>query len=90
MNLYRDHWFWRDKSGHEVDLLWQHDEGLNLVEIKATTTISQDLLKGLYYLENIMPGGVKSKTLVYSGIENQERTTAAIRSWLWPDLSATS
>ncbi len=80
-NLLRDFWFWRDAAGHEVDLLWQDDERLNLVEIKATQTIMSDLFKGMAYFENLAPQLVKSKTLVYAGMENQQRSSENVVSW---------
>ncbi len=80
-NLLRDFWFWRDSAGHEVDLLWQDDESLNLVEIKATQTIMSDLFKGMSYFENLAPQLVKSKTLVYAGLENQQRSNENVVSW---------
>lgn len=80
-NLLRDFWFWRDSAGHEVDLLWQDDERLNLVEIKATQTIMSDLFKGMSYFENLAPQLVKSKTLVYAGLENQQRSNENVVSW---------
>ena len=80
-NLLHDFWFWRDAAGHEVDLLWQNDERLNLVEIKATQTIMSDLFKGMAYFENLAPQLVKSKTLVYAGMENQQRSSEKVVSW---------
>ena len=80
-NLLRDFWFWRDAAGHEVDLLWQDDERLNLVEIKATQTIMSDLFKGMAYFENLAPQLVKSKSLVYAGMENQQRSNENVVSW---------
>ena len=80
-NLLRDFWFWRDAAGHEVDLLWQDDERLNLVEIKATQTIMSDLFKGMTYFENLAPQLVKTKTLVYAGMENQQRSNENVVSW---------
>ena len=84
-NLLRDFWFWRDAAGHEVDLLWQDDERLNLVEIKATKTIMSDLFKGVAYFENLAPQLVKSKTLVYAGMENQQRSNENVVSWYGMD-----
>jgi|APHig6443717817_1056837.scaffolds.fasta_scaffold12126_2 uncharacterized protein len=81
LNLLRDFWFWRDSAGHEVDLLWQDDERLNLIEIKATQTIMSDLFKGMSYFENLAPQLVKSKSLVYAGLENQQRTNQNVVSW---------
>ncbi len=80
-NLLRDFWFWHDAVGHEVDLLWQDDERLNLVEIKATQTIMSDLFKGMAYFENLAPELVKSKSLVYAGMENQQRSNENVVSW---------
>jgi len=81
LNLLRDFWFWRDSAGHEVDLFWQDDERLNLVEIKATQTIMSDLFKGMHYFENLAPKLVKSKSLVYAGMENQQRSNENVVSW---------
>jgi predicted AAA+ superfamily ATPase len=80
-NLLRDFWFWRDSAGHEVDLFWQDNERLNLVEIKATQTIMSDLFKGMSYFENLAPQLVKSKSLVYAGMENQQRSGIQVLSW---------
>jgi predicted AAA+ superfamily ATPase len=82
-NLLRDFWFWRDSAGHEVDLLWQDDERLNLIEIKATQTIMSELFKGLDYFGNLVPHLVKSRSLIYAGQENQQRTNANVISWYW-------
>jgi predicted AAA+ superfamily ATPase len=80
-NLLRDLWFWRDAVGHEVDLIWQEDEMLNLVEIKASETIMSDMFKGLTYFEKLSPELVKTKTLVHTGLFNQERNQVKVRSW---------
>jgi predicted AAA+ superfamily ATPase len=42
-NFLIDFWFWRDVVGHEVDLIWQRDQSINLVEIKASETIMPDM-----------------------------------------------
>jgi predicted AAA+ superfamily ATPase len=80
-NLLRDIWFWRDAVGHEVDLIWQDDEFLNLIEIKASETIMPDMFKGLSYFEKVMPDLVKSKTLVHTGNFDQIRLQGAIQGW---------
>lgn len=80
-NLLRDLWFWRDAVGHEVDLIWQEDEMLNLVEIKASETIMSDMFKGLSYFQKLSPDLVKSKTLVHTGLFNQDRNEVRVRSW---------
>jgi len=81
-NLLRDLWFWRDAVGHEVDLIWQEDEQLNIIEIKASETIMTEMFRGLEYFEKHDPTLVKSKTLVHTGLMNQKRKQGNIQSWM--------
>ena len=80
-NLLLDLWFWRDAVGHEVDLIWQNSELINLVEIKASETIMTDMFKGLTYFEKLKPELIQSKTIVHSGLFHQERTLGTVMSW---------
>lgn len=80
-NLLIDFWFWRDAEGHEVDLIWQNSELLNLVEIKATETIMPEMFKGLTYFEKLKPELIQSKTIVHTGLFNQQRTLGQVMSW---------
>lgn len=80
-NLMLDFWFWRDAVGHEVDFIWQHSEKINLVEVKASQTIMHDMFKGLSYFEKFDPNLVESKTLVHTGLFNQNRTAGKVLSW---------
>lgn len=80
-NLLRDLWFWRDAVGHEVDLIWQKSELLNLVEIKASETIKSEMFKGLSYFEKLKPELIESKSVVHSGLFNQDRTLGKVLSW---------
>ncbi|WP_026703612.1 ATP-binding protein [Flavobacterium soli] len=80
-NLLLDLWFWRDAVGHEVDLIWQNSELLNLVEIKASETIMPDMFKGLNYFEKLKPNLIQSKAIVHTGLFNQPRTLGKVMSW---------
>ncbi|MCU0349285.1 MAG: ATP-binding protein [Flavobacterium sp.] len=80
-NLLRDLWFWRDAVGHEVDLIWQKSELLNIVEIKASETIMSEMFKGLNYFEKWAPNLIESRTLVHTGLFNQERSLGKVTSW---------
>lgn len=80
-NLLRDVWFWRDAVGHEVDFIWQKTEKLNLVEIKATETIMQDMFKGLNYFEKLKPELIESKSIIHTGLFDQKRTIGSVKSW---------
>lgn len=80
-NLMQDFWFWRDADGHEIDLIRQDSEKLNLIEIKATETIMPDMFKGFQYFEKLKPELVESKTLVHTGLFNQTRSAGTVQSW---------
>lgn len=80
-NLLLNFWFWRDAEGHEVDLIWQNSELLNLVEIKATETIMPEMFKGLSYFEKLKPDLIQTKTIVHTGLFNQQRTLGKVMSW---------
>lgn len=80
-HLLLDFWFWRDAVGHEVDFIWQNTEKLNLVEIKASETIIPDMFKGLSYMKKFMPDLIESKTIVHTGLFNQNRTAGEVLSW---------
>ena len=80
-NNYDEFWFWRDASGHEVDLIRQDDFRYNIIEIKSTKTIMHNLFKGITYFEALAKESVKTKTLVYAGLENEKRTAANVISW---------
>jgi hypothetical protein len=80
-NLILDFWFWRDAVGHEIDLIWQKSEKLNLVEIKATETVMPEMFRGLSYFEKFIPDLIESKTLVHTGLYNQNRTAGKVQTW---------
>lgn len=80
-NLMLDFWFWRDAIGHEIDFIWQNSETINLVEIKASQTIMPEMFKGLSYFEKFNPALIESKTVVHTGLFNQNRTLGKVLSW---------
>ncbi|MFH0757470.1 MAG: ATP-binding protein [Bacteroidota bacterium] len=85
-NQLRSFWFWRDSNGHEVDLLEKTASGFDIFEIKSTSTIMPDLIKGLGTFDRITNGRVRTKTLIYSGDEDQDRTHFRVRSWKSSDI----
>ena len=68
VNLY----YWRDKTGHEVDIIIDNGEMLVPLEIKAAKTISNDFFKNLLYWNGL--SGMKKGYLVYTGEEMQKRS----------------
>ena len=79
--LHADFCFWRDASGNEVDLLVEHNDKLSIAEIKASSTIKNEHLKGLNYFGALEGSNVKSKNLIYTGALNQKRSQLNVVSW---------
>jgi predicted AAA+ superfamily ATPase len=72
-NLY----FWRDKTGHEIDVLIDNAGNLNAYELKAGETISTDFFSGLEYFSKLH-SAVNSKILIYGGKQKQERSNGIV------------
>jgi len=79
--LLNDYCFWRDSNRHEIDLLHKTPKGFDIFEIKSTRTVLPKFFKGMDYFDSISEGRTMSKTLIYGGEENQERTSYFIRGW---------
>jgi hypothetical protein len=65
------HYFWRDTSQHEVDLII--DKGLerDIYEIKVSQTINPDFFKTLNYYKHL--DQTANLNLIYGGTTDQER-----------------
>jgi predicted AAA+ superfamily ATPase len=66
-------YFWRDNTGHEIDLIAEESEGLYPIEIKSGKTITDEFFKGLLYWFKI--SGTQSGTVVYTGETGQKRSS---------------
>ena len=80
-NLMKEFWFWRNSDGREIDLLSQEDDFLDVFEIKSTATIAPNLFKELEYFDKLAKDEIGTKTLIYSGLQTQDRTFAKVLSW---------
>ncbi|MGC2310253.1 MAG: ATP-binding protein [Candidatus Babeliaceae bacterium] len=74
-------YFWRDKTGHEVDCIIDESKYPVPVEIKAGKTITTDFFKDLNYWQSITDTPQAPCYLIYGGNENQKRTAAEVVSW---------
>lgn len=76
-NLY----FWRDRSGNEVDLLIDHGTQLSPPEIKSGQTINQDYFKGLEFWQKLAGDTAEKAWLVYGGDSRQIRSDVTVLPW---------
>ncbi|MFH1726696.1 MAG: DUF4143 domain-containing protein [Elusimicrobiota bacterium] len=72
--------YWRDRTGHEIDLLVESGRFLTAVEIKSAKTISSDFFKQLRYFTGLK-GVSGNSVLVYGGEEAVRREGIRIRTW---------
>jgi predicted AAA+ superfamily ATPase len=72
-NLY----YWRDKTGNEVDALIDNAGKLTAIELKAGETISSDFFKGLDYFSSLNTKPVR-QLLIYGGKQEQKRSNGTI------------
>ena len=75
-------YFWRDKSGHEVDLLIAKGPEILPVEIKSSETISKEYFNNIEYLKSIAGSGrISGGALVYAGNEGYSRSGNDVLPW---------
>jgi predicted AAA+ superfamily ATPase len=77
--------FWRDNTGHEIDLVIAHGDNLFPIEIKSGQTIMPDFFRGLNFWEKL--SGNSRGALIYGGPDEQQRSTG-IRVVSWVNLDA--
>lgn len=73
--------FWRDRAGHEIDLLVQEGAQVRPVEIKSGATIQAAALRGLEKWQEIAGNEAGRPILVYGGNESQARSDVDVLSW---------
>ena len=76
-NLY----FWRDREGHEVDVLVEKADTLVPIEIKSGQTVNADSFRGLDYWNQCNESESLPSWLVYGGREKHTRRTTAVLGW---------
>ena len=73
-------YYWRDKTGHEIDLIIDNPDRLIPVEIKSSETISNDFLKNIKYWKRL--SGEQKSFLLYAGKIKQTRSDGTeILNW---------
>ncbi len=79
-NLY----YWRDRTGNEIDVLIDQSSQVIPVEIKTASTFNTDYVKGINYWKKINPDTKKSY-VIYNGKSATLNTTEILN---WKELGA--
>jgi len=74
-------YFWRDRTGHEVDLIIEEADTLYPVEIKSGQTVTGDMFGSLAWWTKIAGQSPETATLVYGGGDAFVRREMAVRPW---------
>jgi len=72
-------YYWRDKTGHEVDFIIPHKDGEISIEVKAGKTITSDYFKGIDYWQGLT--GQNNSFIIYAGKDEQKRSKCHILPW---------
>lgn len=74
-------YFWRDKTGREIDFLYEKPAGkVQAIEVKAGKTFSSDMADSLIYWQKLAGQGVET-TVIYSGDQDQKMNRVEVVSW---------
>lgn len=74
-------YFWRDQSGHEVDLIIEEGVAIRAAEIKSSETLNPDLFDGLRWFCEQTKLSPSDCTLVYGGTAEQTRSAGRVLPW---------
>ena len=64
--------YWRDKTGHEIDIIIDNAGKLLPIEIKSGKTINIEFFKNMDYWSDLSK--VKKSMVLYAGAQNQKRS----------------
>lgn len=79
-----NYFYWRDKTGHEVDIIVENTDRLIPVEIKTSATFHPDFLKNLHFWMKL--SGEQSGILLYNG-ELELTRSDGIHLMNWKNMS---
>ena len=74
-------YYWRDQSGHEVDLLIEEAGQLYPVEIKSGATLNSSMFDSLGWWNRLSGQSAEKSTLVYGGDETFSQHQISVRPW---------
>jgi uncharacterized protein len=76
-----DLFFWRDSTGHEVDILIDQGATLIPLEVKSGETVTSDYFTGLTFFRDLTGARDSPAALVYAGDRTFEQHGVKVYSW---------
>lgn len=74
-------YFWRDKTGNEIDCIIDESKYPIPVEIKSGKTIATDFFIGLNYWQQTTSNSTAPRYVIYGGSEDQHWPQGEVLSW---------
>lgn len=74
-------YFWREKSGIEIDCIVEQANRQIAIEVKSGQTINNDFFKNLKYWQDLSGDPASQSYLIYGGKSHQSRTQASVLGW---------
>ena len=74
-------YFWQDSNMREIDLLFEENNRVKAVEIKAGKTIPKDFARNLYSFRDLAGAGAPDLYLIYGGDTGQRRSDLGVLPW---------
>lgn len=78
-NKTNNSYYWRDKTGREIDLIIEKGEAISPLEIKSSSTITTHFFENIEYFSTLTPTQIP--LLIYGGSEFQTRSRGNIYPW---------
>ena len=76
-----DLYFWRDSTGHEIDVVIDRGQERVAVEIKSAQTIAEDFFTGIDFWRKLVGDPDAPSALIYGGDRSFRRSGVAVQSW---------
>ena len=74
-------YFWRDQTGHEVDVIIDTGKKLVPIEVRAGETVVGSSFEGLRFFTSFGPPASSQGVMVYGGEDLYQREDFLIRPW---------
>ncbi|HWN45049.1 MAG TPA: ATP-binding protein [Thermoanaerobaculia bacterium] len=76
-----DLYFWRDSTGHEIDVVIDRGRERVAVEIKSAQTVAEDFFAGIDFWRKLVGDPEAPSALIYGGGRSFRRSGVAVQSW---------
>lgn len=76
-----DIYFWRDSTGHELDIIIDLGNRLIPIEVKSGHTIAKDFFNGLDFWKTLSNNPSAPTALIYAGNRSLYQKNTAVYSW---------